>query len=73
MRGFDLPQYKKDMKRLAKSGDVPIKIYWFDWLIAMKNAVHFFVDNVTETLKLDKQLGLLPYEAKEEEAEAAEV
>ena len=73
LRGFDLPQYKKDMKRLAKSGDVPIKIYWFDWLIAMKNAVHFFVDNVTETLKIDKKLGLLPYEAQEEEAEAAEV
>jgi hypothetical protein len=74
LRGFDLPQYKKDMKRLAKAGDVPIKVYWFDWLIAMKNAVHFFVDNVTETLKIDKNLGLLPYEAKEEEeAEAAEV
>jgi hypothetical protein len=73
LRGFDLPQYKKDMKRLAKSGDVPIKIYWFDWLIAMKNAVHFFVDNVTEALKIDKKLGLLPYEAQEEEAEAAEV
>jgi hypothetical protein len=63
LRGFDLPQYKKDMKRLAKSGEVPIKVYWFDWLIAMKNAIHFFVDNVTETLKVDKKLGLKAYEA----------
>lgn len=64
LRGFDLPQYKKDMKRLAKSGEVPIKVYWFDWLIAMKNAVHFFVDNVTETLHIDKTLGLKAYEAE---------
>lgn len=72
LRGFDLPQYKKDMKRLAKSGDVPVKVYWFDWLIAMKNAIHFFVDNVTETLAIDKKLGLLAYVAQEE-AEAEEV
>jgi hypothetical protein len=71
LRGFDLPQYKKDMKRLAKSGDVPVKVYWFDWLIAMKNAIHFFVDNVTETLQIDKKLGLLAYESEQvEEAEA---
>jgi len=69
LRGFDLPQYKKDMKRLAKSGDVPVKVYWFDWLIAMKNAIHFFVDNVTETLKIDKKLGLLAYESTEVETE----
>jgi hypothetical protein len=69
LRGFDLPQYKKDMKRLAKSGDVPVKVYWFDWLIAMKNAIHFFVDNVTETLKIDKKLGLLAYESVEETPE----
>lgn len=68
LRGFDLPQYKKDMKRLAKSGDVPIKVYWFDWLIAMKNAIHFFADNVTETLKIDKKLGLRAYESEEVEA-----
>lgn len=72
LRGFDLPQYKKDMKRLAKSGEVPIKVYWFDWLVAMKNAIHFFADNVTETLKIDKKLGLKAYEAELEE-EAAEV
>ena len=72
LRGFDLPQYKKDMKRLAKSGDVPISTYWFDWLIAMKNAIHFFTDNVTETLKIDKKLGLLPYEGSTEAEETEE-
>src|SRR5271157_3368718 len=64
LRGFDLPQYKKDMKRLSKSGDVPVKVYWFDWLIAMKNAIHFFADNVTETLHIEKKLGLKAYESE---------
>jgi len=59
------------MKRLAKSGDVPVKVYWFDWLIAMKNAIHFFADNVTETLKIDKKFGLLTYEVHSDEAEEA--
>jgi hypothetical protein len=71
LRGFDLPQYKKDMKKLAKSGEVPIKVYWFDWLVAMKNAIHFFADNVTETLHIDKKLGLKAYESEQEETEAA--
>jgi len=71
--GFDLPQYKKDMKRLAKSGEVPIKVYWFDWLVAMKNAVHFFVDNVTETLHIDKKLGLKAYESELVEEATEEV
>lgn len=74
LRGFDLPQYKKEMKKLAKSGEVPIQVYWFDWLVAMKNAIHFFVDNVTETLKIDKKLGLRAYESEEvEDSEAAGV
>src|SRR5271170_2153622 len=71
LRGFDMPQYKKDMKRLAKSGDVPIKVYWFDWLIAMKNSIHFFVDNVTETLSIDKKLGLLAYQSEQEDTTEA--
>ena len=73
LRGFDLPQYKKDMKRLAKSGEIPVKVYWFDWLIAMKNAIHFFTDNVTETLHTDKKLGLLAYESNREEEVEAEI
>src|SRR5271170_1475519 len=71
LRGFDMPQYKKDMKRLAKSGDVPIKVYWFDWLIGMKNSIHFFADNVTETLSIDKKLGLLAYQSEQEDTTEA--
>jgi len=67
LRGFDLPQYKKDMKRLAKSGEVPIRVYWFDWLVAMKEAIRLFADNITETLHVDKKLGLKAYEAEIEE------
>jgi hypothetical protein len=73
LRGFDLPQYKKDMKRHGKDrGSLGIRDYWFEWLIAMKEAVHIFIDNVTETLQIDKDLGLLPYTQEQEEA-AAEV
>jgi hypothetical protein len=72
LRGFDLPQYKKDMKRHGKDrGSLGIRDYWFEWLIAMKEAVLIFSDNVTETLQIDKNLGMLPY--TEEAAEAAEV
>jgi hypothetical protein len=74
LRGFDLPQYKKDMKRHGKDrGALGIRDYWFEWLIAMKEAVILFSDNVTETLQIDKGLGMLPYEAEAEEADAAEV
>jgi len=59
------------MKRLAKSGDVPIKVYWFDWLIGMKNSIHFFADNVTETLSIDKKLGLLAYQSEQEDTTEA--
>src|SRR5271157_2942466 len=63
LRGFDVPQYKKDMKRHAKDrGTLGINDYWFEWLIAMKTAINFFVDNVTETLHIDKDLGLMAYQ-----------
>ena len=60
------------MKRHAKDrGALGIRDYWFEWLLAMKEAAHIFGDNVTETLQIDKGLGLLPYEG-EDGAEAAE-
>jgi len=64
LRGFDLPTFKKDMKRHAKDrGSLEIKDYWMEWLVAMKDAVNIFIDNVTETLHLDKQeFGMKPYE-----------
>lgn len=75
LRGFDVPQYKRDMKRHAKDrGTLGINDYWFEWLIAMKTAINFFVDNVTETLHIDKDLGLMAYEyEKEQEVEQVEI
>jgi hypothetical protein len=71
LRGFDLPQFKKEMKVHAKSrGSLEIRDYWCEWLIAMKNGVNIFIDNVNETLKLEPgNFGLLPYEAEEPEEE----
>jgi hypothetical protein len=64
LRGFDLPQFKKAMKKHAKDrGDLSIRDYWFEWHVAMKGAVYLFIDNVTETLQLDKEkFGMLAYE-----------
>jgi hypothetical protein len=51
LRGFDMPQYKKDMKKAGKDkGSLTVKDYWMEWLIGMKNATHMFVENVIETL-----------------------
>lgn len=71
LRGFDLPQFKKDMKHHGKDKNtLEIKDYWFEWLVGMKNAVNFFIDNITETLNLDKkQFGLNPYEMETDDVE----
>jgi hypothetical protein len=68
LRGFDLPQYKRDMKAHAKDrGSLGIRDYWFEWLIAMKNGIEIFADNVRETLKVDRNLGLVAYQYEQEE------
>lgn len=76
LRGFDMPQYKKDMKKHGKDrGTLGIRDYWMEWLIGMKNSVNIFVDNVLTTLlpNADRDaLGLQSY-TQEEEVEAAEV
>lgn len=66
LRGFDLPQFKRSMKKHAKDrGDLSVKDYWFEWHVAMKGAVYLFIDNVTETLQLDKEkFGMNAYEAE---------
>ena len=63
LRGFDLPRFKKDMKRQIKEKtSLEISNYWMEWLIEMKGAVNFFIDNINETLKLNKdENGLNPY------------
>lgn len=63
LRGFDIPTFKREMKKAAKHrGIINIAEYWKEWLSKMKEAVNVFTDNVTETLKIDKQkFGLKPY------------
>jgi uncharacterized protein with GYD domain len=71
LRGFDLPQFKKTIKASLKAqGRLEIGDFWKQWMTDMREASMMFVDNVTETLQLDKQnFGLLEFG----EAEAAEV
>src|SRR5208337_4814038 len=65
LRGFDLPRFKREMKKAAKGRSLTIGDYWKEWLSAMKTAVNTFEDNVTETLKIDrKKFGLKPYEGE---------
>lgn len=69
LRGFDIPTFKRDMKKAIKNrgGSMPIGEFWKEWLSGMKNSVNTFVDNVTETLKIDKdKYGLKPFEAQSE-------
>jgi hypothetical protein len=57
LRGFDLPGFKKVIKTASKAQTGPLEIahYWSQWLVEMEAAVFMFVDNVTETLGLDKK------------------
>jgi|SRR5271157_204173 len=78
LRGFDLPGFRKSIKETAKSQDagLEIKDYWRMWLDGMNEAVFMFVDNVAETLGLNKkQFGLLPFAVDGEKVtrEAVEV
>lgn len=64
LKGFDLPGFKKNIKTTAKAQTSPLEIsdYWKLWFESMQWAVAEFVDNVTETLGLDKKkFGLLPF------------
>lgn len=71
LRGFDLPQFKKEVKTTIKAkGRVEIKDFWYMWLEGIHNAVLQFIDNITTTLELDKtKYGLCPYEPAGEEGE----
>jgi hypothetical protein len=64
LRGFDLPGFKKEIKTAIKAQTSPLEIsyYWTLWLTDMREAIEMFVDNVVETLGLDKKrFGLLPF------------
>lgn len=71
LRGFDIPTFKRDMKKVLKTeGNIPIGRFWKSWLSDMKTSINYFVDNVTETLKIDKQkFGIKPFEAEAKEDE----
>jgi hypothetical protein len=65
LRGFDIPPFKRSMKSAIKSrgGNMPICEFWKEWESGMKTAINTFVDNVIETLTLDRKhkYGLLPF------------
>jgi hypothetical protein len=74
LRGFDLPGFKKEMKQSAKNhgGSLQIADFWKEWASAMKTAINTLVENVTETLSIDRQeCGLKPYSNESDNAEAA--
>lgn len=76
LRGFDMPQFKKDIKAALKAQEAALSIgeYWKNWLQSMREAVYKFTDNVTETLQIDKsKYGMKPYASDEQKAETVEV
>jgi len=76
LRGFDMPQFKKDIKTAIKAqeGGLSIAEYWKNWLQSMREAVYKFTDNVTETLAIDKKkYGLKPFAVEVNEPESVEV
>ena len=51
LRGFDLPQFKKEVKTTIKSkGRIEIRDFWYMWLDGINTAVLEFVVNVTDVL-----------------------
>lgn len=76
LRGFDLPQFKKEIKAAIKAQQTTLSIaeYWKNWLEGLRGAIYMFVDNVTETLGIDKsKYGMKPYASDEQKAETVEV
>jgi uncharacterized protein with GYD domain len=76
LKGFDIPGFKKIVKSAAKAQTGPLEIayYWSQWLVEMEGAVFTFVDEVTETLGLDKKkFGLLPFATEAAVKETVEV
>src|SRR5208283_690974 len=68
LKGFDLPGFKKIVKTASKAQTGPLEIayYWSQWLVEMEGAIDKFVDNVTETLGLDKKkFGLRTFAGEE--------
>lgn len=53
LKGFDLPQYKADIKRFLKQ-EIKIADYWYQWLSGLRSAIEYLTNNVTEALDITK-------------------
>jgi len=67
LKGFDLPAYKRDVMKEIKQtkAELPVQRYWDEWLRQMRGAIAMYIDNMTETLQIDKKaFGLNKYESE---------
>lgn len=69
LRGFDLPQFKREVKSTIKvKGKLEIRDFWAMWLQGIHDSILEFVDNVTNTLNIDKnKYGLVVFEHTNDE------
>jgi hypothetical protein len=55
VRGFDLPQFKKEVKTTIKAkGRISIRDFWAMWLQGLHDSILGFIDNVTDVLEINK-------------------
>lgn len=55
LRGFDLPQFKKEVKTTIKAkGRIEIRDFWYMWLDGIHTSILEFIDNVTDVLEVNK-------------------
>jgi len=70
LRGFDLPQFRKDLLKELKKNQATFDIhqYWSEWFSQMRGAVTTFIADVADLLNLDgtdpsiKPFGLIEYQ-----------
>jgi hypothetical protein len=55
LRGFDLPQFKRDLTRQMRKAKTvpPVADFWFGWLQGMRTAVSEFTDSVSLALGIE--------------------
>jgi len=76
LKGFDLPAYKRDVMKEIKQtkAELPVQRYWDEWLRQMRGAIAMYIDNMTESLQIDKKaFGLNKYESEETTEEVVNV
>jgi hypothetical protein len=75
LKGFDSPGFKKTITNEIKHTRqaLPIARYWDLWLRELRMSVLQFVDNVTETLGIDKTFGLATFESEEVKEETVTI